>query len=150
MTKGTRQKRCRTHDVNDPRRWRKQRDKEAHDRGLCFFASAAKKLTRAILLEPFKRKRIRTIDELVCSLDEFLLQLLQLGFLSGPVPGVGGSVDGVYILVVLNQSLYCLGRQLEGNFVPGDHVDMYDVCLEMDHLIVEQRLHVRVVILLEL
>ena len=92
---------------------------------------------------------IGAVDEPVGGMVEFLLKFLELLPFFWPVPCVGRCVGTVDIPVEVNQGLDCLGGQLEGDFILGDHIDMYHIGLDVDHLIVEG-LHQRVLILAKL
>ena len=83
-------------------------------------------------------------DEFVGGLDEVFLQLLELDFLLGPVPGAGGGVDRVDVFVVFDEGVDRLGRELEGHFVLRDHVDVHDVGFDVYQLVVEERFDQRV------
>lgn len=89
-------------------------------------------------------------DKLVDGLDEVLVKLLALCFLLGPVVGVGLCIDTVDVLVVLNQGLDGVRRQLVSNLVSQYHVDVHNVGLEVDELVVEDGLNQRVGVFPEL
>ena len=88
-------------------------------------------------------------DEFVGGLDEGFLQLLELGFLLGPVPGAGGGVDRVDVFVVFDEGVDRFRGQLEGHFVLRDHVDVDDVGFDVHQLVVEEGFDQRVVVFAE-
>lgn len=141
---GAGQKRSGPDDIYHPR-WRGQEwKKEAHDGGLDLVASPSQQLARTIILQPFKGGSTGAIDELVGGLNKVFLQFLQLDFLLRPIPGARRGVDGMHIFMIFNERLDGLWGQLEGDLVLGDHVDVDDVCFDIQDLVVEQRLHERV------
>ena len=89
------------------------------------------------------------VDKLVDRLNELLVQLLDLHLLLRPIVGVDSDVDAMDLLVVLDERLDRFWRKLEGDLVSQDHVDVDDVCLDVDELIVEQCLDERIRVLLQ-
>ena len=87
---------------------------------------------------------MRPEDKLVNGLDKVIVQLLTLLLLLGPVVRIGLSVDAVDVLMVLDQRLDSIGRQLVSNLVLQDHVNMDDVSLQVDELVVGDGLDQRV------
>lgn len=75
--------------------------------------------------------------ELVDSLDEFLVQLLALLLLLGPVMSVGLCVDAVDLLMVVDKSVDGVGGELVSHLVPKDHVDVHNVSFDVDQLMAE-------------
>jgi len=83
---------------------------------------------------------MRSVDEFVDCLNELRVYLLDLQLLLRPVVCVRCDIHAVNILVVLDQGFYRVGRQLKRNLIPQNQVDMYNICLYMDELVVEERL----------
>lgn len=137
----------RVDDIDDPWWWRKERKEEIHDRVLHILRAAVKQLTRAIFLKTFERTRSSAEDEPVGRLDELLVHLLDLCLLFRPAPGACRRIDGVDVLVVVDQSLDRFRCQLEGDLVLRDHVDVDDIGLDVDQLKVEDAFYQRVVVL---
>lgn len=112
-------------------------DERLHERKevvLHLLALAVEQLAETLLLETLQSGDVGAEDELVDGLDEILVELLALLLLLGPVMGVGLSIHAVDLLVVLNQGINCVGIQLVGDLVAQDHVDMYDIGLNVNHL----------------
>jgi len=80
-------------------------------------------------------------NKLVDVLDEIIVKLLALLFLVGPVVCAGLGIDTVDLLVVLNQSINGVFRELVGNLVSQNHVDMNNISLNVDQLIVHDSLN---------
>ena len=91
------------HNVDDSGRWRKQRYKQPQYGSLRLVASAAKELSCAVLFHTLESQNVGAINKSVGRLDEFLLQFLQLDLLLGPIPSVRRRVDGIDVLVVVDQ-----------------------------------------------
>lgn len=60
---------------------------------------------------------------------------------------IRSGVDAMYLLVVLDQTVYCVLCKLVCDLVPQNHVHVNDVGLNMDELIVEEGFHQRIAIL---
>jgi hypothetical protein len=126
-----------TNDLNDAgRRWQK-RLHESQDIGLDLISLSTQQLTGAFLLKTFESGHMSAEDELVDGLDEILVKLLALLLLLRPVVGVCLGVNAVNLLVVLDQSIDGVGSELVSDFVAQHHVDVDDVCLEVNELIAE-------------
>jgi len=93
---------------------------------------------------------VRPEDKFVDGLDKVLVQLLTLLLLLRPVISIGLDVDAVDVLVILDQRLDGVGRQLVSDLIPQDHVNMNDVSLKVDELVVKYGLDQRVRVFPEL
>ncbi len=103
--------------VDDPRWGWQQRLDQAHDAVLDLLALPAEQFAGSLLLEAFEGGHVGAEDELVDGLNEVLVKLLALRLLLGPVVRVRLRVDAVDILVVLDQGLDGVRRELVGNLV---------------------------------
>ena len=56
----------------------------------------------------------------------------------------GFGVDAVDVLVVFDQRCDSLRSELEGDLMLGDHIDVYNVCFNVDHLVVEKTFNERI------
>lgn len=77
-------------------------------------------------------------DKLVDGLDKVFVKLLGLLFLAGPVRRVCLGIDAVNLLVVVDESLDCVSGELVSDLVAQDHVDMDNVCFEVDELVAKE------------
>lgn len=77
------------------------------------------------------------INEAVDGLDKVFVKLVALLFLVRPVMGSGLGVLAMYLLVVQDEGLDGVRRQLVGHLVAQDHVDVNDVGLDMEELVTE-------------
>ena len=89
------------------------------------------------------------IDVSIDSLNEVVLQFLQLAFFLGPVPGVGSNIDGIYILVVVYQCVDSVLSELESDLVLRHHVNVDHIAFNVYHLVVVDCLNKRIGVLLE-
>ena len=87
------------------------------------------------------------VDKFVDGLDELLVHFLDLYFLLRPVVRIGRDVHTMDIFVILDQGFYRVWRELECNLIPEYHIDMDDICFDMQELVVEQGFYQRVLIL---
>lgn len=149
-SRGTGQQRSRPDHVHDLRGRREKRDEEAQDGGAHFVAPSTQQLTGAVLLHPLESECAGPVDKLVGGLNKLLLQLLQLLLLLGPGPSVGIGVDREDFLMILDQRIDGVCRQLEGDLILGNHVYMNNISLDVNELEVEQRLHERIRVLSQL
>ena len=120
---------------------------QPHDGALDVLATSLEQFAGALLLHTFECTCAGAKYVAVDSLHELFLELLQLHLLLGPVPGAGGHVDRVDVLVVLGKRLDGLGGELECNLMLRHHVDVHDVGLDVDDLVVEDGLDERVGVL---
>jgi len=61
---------------------------------------------------------MRPVDKLVDSLNELLMELLDLHLLLRPAIRIGRYIHAMDILVVLDERLYRVGRELECDLIP--------------------------------
>lgn len=101
---------------------------------LDLLALVVEQLAETFLLETFQSGDVCAEDKLVDGLDKVLVELLALLLLLRPVVGVGLGIRTVDLLVVLNQGINCVCVQLICDLVAQDHVNVYDVGLNVNHL----------------
>lgn len=95
----------RTNHVDHPRwrRGRQQRQEETHDGESDFLTPPAQELSGTVFLQSFQSHGVGTIDEAIRGLNKVVLQLLDLDFFFGPIPSRCGCIDGVNVLMILDQ-----------------------------------------------
>lgn len=108
---------------------------------LDFLTLPAQQFSHPIFFQSFQRSDVGSEDELVDSLDELFVELLDLHLLLRPVVRMGRDVHTVNVLVVFYEGLYGIRGEFEGDLIPQYHIHVDDVGLDMDELVVEERLH---------
>lgn len=131
-------------NIDNPWGRRKEWEEQSHYGTLHILTSSLEKFSCTFLLHSLQSAGSSPEDVTVDSLHKLILELLQLGILLGPVPGGCGNIDRVNILVVLGKGVDGVGRELEGNLMLRDHVDVDHISFDVNDLVVEDGLNKRV------